>query len=82
MESIYVSGSNYFNENDLNKMISLLDEGKAIHVGIACIGHTRNNSEQEAYKKALQEHYGDRLEVKWNEGVCSYSYEYKLKVGA
>ena len=77
-QSVYVSGSNYFNKDDLNKMISLLNEGKEIQVGIACIGHTRNNMEQEAYKKALQEYYGDKLEIKCSEGVCSYSYEYKL----
>lgn len=77
-QSVYVSGSNYFNKDSLNKMISLLDEGKEIQVGIACIGHTRNNIEQEAYKKALQEHYGDKLEIKCSDGYCSYSYEYKL----
>lgn len=76
---IYVSGSNYFNEEDLNKMIELLEQGETIRVGIDCIGHTRNNMEQENYKRALIERYGDRLEVIYNDGVCSYSYEYSLK---
>jgi len=77
-DSVYVSGSNYFNQEDLNKMIDLLDKGNAINVGIDCIGHTRNNMEQEAYKKALQEHYGSKLEIKLNSGVCSYDYSYRL----
>ena len=78
-EQTYVSGSNYFNQNSLDQMKELLEKGKAIQVGIACIGHTRNNSEQEAYKEALTNLYGDRLEVKYNDGVCSYSYSYQLK---
>ena len=49
-KSVYVSGSNYFQEKYLKEMIALLDEGKTIQVGIACIGHTRNNTEQENYK--------------------------------
>lgn len=80
-QSIFVSGSNYFNERDFNKMVELLEEGKTIHVGIDCIGHTRNNMEQEAYKEALEKHYGDNLEVIYKDGWCSYSYEYQLKGG-
>lgn len=78
---IYVSGSNYFNEEDLNKMIELLEQGETIRVGIDCIGHTRNNMEQEAYKEALIRNFaGEKeLEIKLLEGVCSYSYEYKLR---
>lgn len=78
-QSVYVSGSNYFNNDDLSKMIKILDEGKTISVSIDCIGHTRNNMEQEHYKEALTEHYGDKLEVMLKDGVCSYSYDYKLK---
>jgi hypothetical protein len=78
-ESIYVSGSNYFNNKDLDKMIELLDNGETISVGISCIGHTRNNMEQENYKRALEEHYKDKLEIMFHEGVCSYHYDYKLK---
>jgi len=76
---IYVSGSNYFNEEDLNKMIELLEQGETIRVGIACIGHTRNNTEQENYKRALIERYGDKLEIKQSSGAYSYDYEYKLR---
>ena len=79
-ESIFVSGSNYFQEKHLNEMIKLLDKGESIHVGIECIGHTRNNTEQENYKRALIEHYGNKLEIKQSSGVYSYYYEYKLKV--
>lgn len=78
-ESVYVSGSNYFQEKYLKEMIALLDEGKTIQVGIACIGHTRNNTEQENYKRALIEHYGDKLEIKQSPGAYSYHYEYKLR---
>ena len=77
-EQVFVSGSNYFNKDSLNKMISLLNEGKVINVGIDCIGHTRNNMEQEAYKKALEEYYGNKLITIYNSGICSYSYSYKL----
>ena len=76
---VYVSGSNYFNEEDLGSMISMLNAGETIHVGIDCIGHTRNNMTQEEYKEALEKHYGDRLQSEIDEGVCSYSYYYKLK---
>lgn len=79
MEKKTVSGKNYFNEESLKEMIKELDSGNEIDVYISCIGHTRNNMTQEAYKKALKEHYGDRLEVFYNDGVCSYSYSYKLK---
>ena len=79
MGNVYVSGSNYFNEKDLKKMIEELDKGNAIQVGIECIGHTRNNMEQEAYKQALLKHYGSKLEITCNEGAYSYDYEYKLK---
>lgn len=78
-ESIWVSGSNTFNEKDFNKMIELLDAGNTINVGISCIGHTRNNMEQENYKKALEEYYGDKLEVELDSLVNTYSYIYKLK---
>lgn len=78
-ESIYVSGSNYFNEEDLQKAIKLLDEGNTINIGISCIGHTRHNMEQENYKKALIEHYGDLLEIKTITGAYCYIYEYTLK---
>lgn len=80
-ERTFVSGSNYFNTKDLDQMKKLLEEGKTISVGIDCIGHTRNNMEQENYKEALMEFYKDRLEVIYEPGVCSYGYSYKLKEG-
>ena len=49
-------------------MIELLDEGKTIHVGIEVIGHTKNNMEQEAYKEALEKHYGNCLETTYMDG--------------
>ena len=76
----YVSGSNCFQEKYLNKMIELLDAGKRIKVGIDCIGHTRNNMEQENYREALEKHYGNKLEVIYNDGWCSYGYDYQLKI--
>ena len=78
-EPIWVSGSNGFNEKDFNKMVELLDSGNKIQVGISCIGHTRNNMEQENYKKAFEEHYGNRLEVSLDALVNTYSYTYYLK---
>ena len=74
----YVSGSNYFNNEDLQEMINYLEKGVAIDVGIDCIGHMRNNMTQEEYKKALIEYFGDRLDVTLHEGVCSYNYSYRL----
>ena len=81
MKETYVSGSNYFNEERLKEMIQLLDKGEQIKIGIECIGHTRNNMEQENYKEALKKHYGNRLEVKvtLHNGACLYHYSYKLK---
>ena len=78
-DSIFVSGSNYFQEKYLQEMIELLDKGNKIHVGIACIGHTRNNMEQDNYRRALLEHYGDMLIITMHEGAYSYSYDYELR---
>ena len=57
-EKVYVSGSNYFNKDDLEKMIKQLDNGNKIQVGIDCIGNTRNNMEQDNYREALENYYG------------------------
>ena len=75
-----ISGSNYFKQDNLKAMIGTLDSGEKIEVYIDCIGHTRNNMTQEQYKKALEEHYGDKLNVIYNGGYCSYSYRYELEV--
>ena len=72
-----VNGNNYYNDHAFNQMCSLLESGETIHVMIDCIGHTRNNREQEIYRKELTTKYKDRLEVLYRGGY-SYSYEYKL----
>ena len=73
-----ISGKNYFNQESLEKMCEALESGYEIEVWIDCIGHTRNNMEQEHYKEALMEKYGDKVEVKIHEGYCIYEYSYKL----
>lgn len=78
-ERTYVSGSSSFNNESLEQMKSLLKQGKEIYVGIACLGHTKNNMEQEAYKQALTEYFGDNLIAELSNGLCSYSYSYHLK---
>lgn len=75
---MFISGRNYFNNEDFKKMCKALDAGNEIEVGIDCIGHTRNNYEQEAYKEALSEKYKERLKVELCNGAYSYSYKYKL----
>ena len=76
--SKFIDGKNYFNETSCNEMCEAWEHGATILVGIESIGHTRNNREQEIYKEALLEKYGDRLKIKCNRGIVSYSYEYKL----
>lgn len=77
--SVFVNGDVYFNEKSLQKMCEVLESGETVSVGIDCIGHAKNNREQEIYKDALTEKYGDRLIVECSEGAHSYSYSYKLK---
>ena len=77
--SKFVDGKNYFNEKSFNEICEALEHGKTVQVGIDCIGHTRNNNEQEAYKEALTERYGNGLWVECSKGAVSYSYSYKLK---
>lgn len=74
-----INGGNSFHEKAFNDICKELEQGESVKVFIDCIGHTRNNDEQEAYKEALVKKYGDRLAVKCSEGVCSYNYSYKLK---
>ncbi len=71
-------GNDYYTEY-FDEVCNHLESGETVQVYINCIGHTRNNYTQEAYKQALVKKYGDRLEVKCSNGVCSYHYEYKLK---
>ena len=62
-KTVLVNGKNYFNEESFNKICELLEHGKWVEVFIDCIGHTRNNNEQEKYKQDLMKKYGDSLEV-------------------
>ena len=77
--SKFIYGKNYFNETSFNEICEALERGETISVGIDCVGHTRNNNEQEAYKEALTEKYGNGLWIECNKGAVSYSYTYKLK---
>lgn len=73
-----INGGNYFHEKAFNEICEALEKGEVVQVYIDCIGHTRNNNEQEAYKEALIEKYQDHLFFKKNEGAYSYSYTYGL----
>lgn len=74
-----INGKNYFNKTSFNEICEALEQGEAVKVYIDCIGHTRNNYEQETYKEALTEKYADRLTAEKNDGAYSYSYSYHLK---
>ena len=73
-----INGGNYYHEKAFNELCEALEQGEAVEVYIDCIGHARNNNEQEIYKEALIEKYGDKLKVKCNQGAVSYSYTYQL----
>ena len=76
---ILINGRNYFNQKSFTEMCEVLEAGNVLEVYIDCIGHTRNNYEQENYRKALQQKYLENLETEiWN-GAYSYSYIYRLK---
>ena len=74
-----IDGGNYFHEKAFNEICEALEQGETVEVYIDCIGHTRNNNEQEAYKEALFKKYQDRLKVEKDGGGYSYSYSYELK---
>ena len=74
-----INGGNYFHEKAFSEICETLERGEAVEVYIDCIGHTRNNNEQEAYKEALEKKYGDKLQTIENGGAYSYSYSYQLK---
>lgn len=76
-----VNGKNYFNEASFDEACKALEKGATVKMYIDCIGHTRNNNEQEVYKEALSEKYGDRLLIEKSDGGFSYSYSYGLKTG-
>lgn len=74
-----INGGNYYHEKAFNEMCKALEQGETIDVYIDCVGHTRNNNEQEAYKEALTEKYNDKLIVECEKGAYSYRYSYRLK---
>lgn len=73
-----INGGNYYHEKAFFEVCKALEQGNTVDMYIDCIGHTRNNMEQEAYKESLLEKYGDKLIVECAKGV-SYSYSYKLR---
>jgi len=76
---ILINGKNYFNQNSFTEMCEVLEAGQVLEVYIDCIGHSRNNYEQENYRKSLQQKYSDRLEYEVLQGNWSHSYIYRLK---
>ena len=76
---VTINGGNYFHERAFNEACSALEKIQVVQIQIDCIGHTRNNNEQEAYKEALLEKYADRLKVDKIDGAYSYSYVYALR---
>lgn len=74
-----INGQNYFNEKSFNEVCTALENGETASIYVDCIGHTRNNNEQEVYREALEKKYQDRLKVEKIDGAYSYSYSYRLK---
>ena len=79
MVEILVSGKNYFNEESFKEMCLFLEQGLKVQVSISCIGHGRNNAEQENYRRAFVKKYGRKVNIEVIEGAYSYSYKYSLK---
>ena len=73
-----INGGNYFHDKAFNEICEALEKGEVVQVYIDCIGHTRNNNEQEIYKEELTKKYQNRLQVDKSEGAYSYSYSYNL----
>lgn len=74
-----INGGNYFHEKAFNEICEALENAEKVQVYIDCIGHTRNNNEQDAYFEALTNKYKDRLIADRTDGGYSYSYSYTLK---
>ena len=74
-----VNCKNYFNDESFDEICKLLEAGEEVEVYIDCIGHTRNNYEQNNYRVALVQKYGRRIDVILNESGHSVSYKYKMK---
>lgn len=77
-EAKFISCGNDFYTKYFDEVCEALEQGETVRVSIDCIGHTRNNMAQEAYRQALAKKYCDKISVKCNEGYCSYSYTYSL----
>lgn len=77
-EAKWINCGNDFYSEHFDKVCEMLEQGERVHVYIDCIGHTRNNMSQTAYKRALEKKYGERLKVTTHEGACCYSYDYEL----
>lgn len=77
-EAKFINCGNDFYQEYFEEVCTELEKGERVHVYIDCIGHTRNNMSQDAYRDALIKHFGDRLNIEFEEGVCSYSYTYNL----
>ena len=75
-----VNCGNDFYTKHFDELCEALEKGERVEVYIDCIGHTRNNMGQTAYKRALTEKYGDRLIVTTHEGAYCYSYDYQLEM--
>lgn len=74
-----INCGNYFNEKAFNQVCNALEEKQEVKVYIDCMGHTRNNYEQETYKEELEKKYADSLKTTLIDGGYSYSYSYYLK---
>lgn len=73
-----VDCGNHFTKSAFENFCKVLEEKGTACVYIDCIGHSRNNYEQEMYKTFLEEKYGDRLVVERETGLGSY-YRYTLR---
>ncbi len=78
-EPKFINCANDFYESRFNEVCAALEQGEKVKVYIDCIGHTRNNMAQEAYKEHLIKKYGDKLTVEQSKGAYSYSYTYTLQ---
>ena len=60
---VFVDGGNEFDEKYLQQMVAELESGNTIAIYISCIGHSRTERVERAYKNKLIEKYGDKLYV-------------------
>lgn len=73
-----INCGNYFNKSSFEKVCKELEKGETVEIYVDCVGHTRNNHEQETYREELTKKYGKKLVITENKGSYSYSYIYKL----